>query len=365
MDKIVFAQARDSLQAVAGGEGGWLDVGKSFAQLVGADTASVLVWRSADQQVLAHEHTGVDPGLQAEYSEHYYQYDLLLQNALKGRMRLHWQVSDEAFPDERWGSQPFFNLLRRYGMQQVIALALHVSPGVIAGITLLRSTRLPVSAAQLHSGAMGELSDQARETFAECFTRTGAVRRSIHEVLQHGGALVFLVDENWNVASLDGRSLEGEVLGSPAHGRIRGNRLGIVDGRLREGFAAALRGAMSGVRGRLDCRIGEGQSMHLELLPLPAAARLTGADRWVITQAELRTPPALPSPEQLQAAFPITPAQARVLHGLCSGESVKQLAERFGCGVLTVRSHVVDLMRRMDCSRQAELVQRALLFGRE
>ena len=68
-----------------------------------------------------------------------------------------------------------------------------------------------------------------------------------------------------------------------------------------------------------------------------------------------------PSIDSLCGAFGITPAEARVLAALVAGQSPKQHAGAQGVSVHTVRSQLGSLMAKMGCTRQVELVRKALL----
>ena len=58
--------------------------------------------------------------------------------------------------------------------------------------------------------------------------------------------------------------------------------------------------------------------------------------------------------------FGLTPAQLQVLAFLAQGHAPEAIAEIIGVSVATVRTHLSDLFRKTDTTRQAELVARAL-----
>lgn len=61
--------------------------------------------------------------------------------------------------------------------------------------------------------------------------------------------------------------------------------------------------------------------------------------------------------------FGLTPAQVQVLAFLAQGHAPEAIADIIGVSVSTVRTHLSDLFRKTDTTRQAELVARALSFA--
>ncbi|MGZ8696615.1 MAG: response regulator transcription factor [Gaiellaceae bacterium] len=55
----------------------------------------------------------------------------------------------------------------------------------------------------------------------------------------------------------------------------------------------------------------------------------------------------------------LSPRQRQILGLMADGVRVKEIAVRFGLSETTVRNHVRELLRRLDCHSQLEAVARA------
>lgn len=67
------------------------------------------------------------------------------------------------------------------------------------------------------------------------------------------------------------------------------------------------------------------------------------------------------SAEVIQGLFDLTPAEARVAHGIAAGRTAEELARSLGISVETVRKHIAAVLAKTGLPRQAALV--GLLAG--
>jgi DNA-binding CsgD family transcriptional regulator len=67
------------------------------------------------------------------------------------------------------------------------------------------------------------------------------------------------------------------------------------------------------------------------------------------------------SAEVIQGLFDLTPAEARVAHGIAAGRTAEELARALGISVETVRKHIAAVLAKTGLPRQAALV--GLLAG--
>jgi DNA-binding CsgD family transcriptional regulator len=65
--------------------------------------------------------------------------------------------------------------------------------------------------------------------------------------------------------------------------------------------------------------------------------------------------------EVIQGLFDLTPAEARVAHGIAAGRTAEELARSLGISVETVRKHIAAVLAKTGLPRQAALV--GLLAG--
>jgi DNA-binding CsgD family transcriptional regulator len=64
--------------------------------------------------------------------------------------------------------------------------------------------------------------------------------------------------------------------------------------------------------------------------------------------------------DALCMAFRISPAEARVLGALVSGETLADHAQAHGVSIHTVRKQIANLRDKMGCTRQVDMVRQAL-----
>jgi DNA-binding CsgD family transcriptional regulator len=71
--------------------------------------------------------------------------------------------------------------------------------------------------------------------------------------------------------------------------------------------------------------------------------------------------PQIASAEVIRDLFDLTPAEARVAHGIAAGKTVNDLAGEAGLALGTIRQQLKSVFSKTGVSRQADLV--ALLVG--
>lgn len=64
-----------------------------------------------------------------------------------------------------------------------------------------------------------------------------------------------------------------------------------------------------------------------------------------------------PSGELLAETFGLTPAESRLLQALLQGQGLTDAAARLGVSVNTAKTHLRALFEKLECSRQADLIQ--------
>ena len=139
----------------------------------------------------------------------------------------------------------------------------------------------------------------------------------------------------------------------------RGERLAFADRPTDALFAEALSrlGSASDADSPIPIRArGERPPMIVHLVPARAATNEVFAGACSILIVTRVTPPAAPAAELLQGLFDLTPAEARVAHGIGGGRTVEAIAEAFGLSRETVRSQLKAVLGKMGLGRQADLV---------
>jgi DNA-binding CsgD family transcriptional regulator len=113
----------------------------------------------------------------------------------------------------------------------------------------------------------------------------------------------------------------------------------------------------------IPARMKDGRPCVTHVLPLRG-----GEARWEFEQgaiaavfiARAETAPEMPA-AALALMYDVTPAETRVLELVVEGRALKEIAEKLGVSITTVRTHLARLFHKTGTSRQAELVA---LIGR-
>jgi DNA-binding CsgD family transcriptional regulator len=181
---------------------------------------------------------------------------------------------------------------------------------------------------------------------------------------QRLGAGLLLVDTLRHVHLVDAGA--EQIVGS-------GNGLWIQGGRLRAsvGFDAQLEEAIARATGRGRSLVG--RSGLLLTLPrsgghLPLSIAVSPVDErdrpWGVAgplaMAFVTDPEKAqrPTEEGLRALFDFTPAEAKLVVGLCAGATLASYAQATGTSLNTVKSHLKRVFDKTGESRQADLVRR-------
>ena len=102
-------------------------------------------------------------------------------------------------------------------------------------------------------------------------------------------------------------------------------------------------------------------AMIAHIVPIRGAARDIFSRCAAMLMLTPVTRPEAPPVDLIRSLFDLTPAEARVAHGLAAGQTVKGIASESGTSENTVRSHVKVVLTKTGYSRQSDVV--ALLNG--
>lgn len=353
-----LSRAVDALSAVGSGQAPWSDAAQAACDLVGADEGACLVWRIPDRAVQMFDSYGGNPKKMQEYSDHFAGVDVLIDRGERTPAG-HWVVSDEAFPEAQWNRHEFFGgFLHSYGVRQVLALVLHVEPGVLASFSFHRHSRMPTRAADLRRGIFRRFSRNAHLAFSARYSVAAAVRQSLKESLGDSARA-------WVFASGEGRlqaispqasvpQLDCEWM------RLDEDELWHADPASLRRIRATIRRAIGGSIEAICVPGGNGVILRIEARPAPRLAHV-GDSHMALLSVERRIPGERPRAEDLRLLFDLTAAEARVLQEMCAGRSVQECAEALSCSVHTVRTHLAHILQKTCTRRQSELIQLATL----
>lgn len=183
--------------------------------------------------------------------------------------------------------------------------------------------------------------------------RSEAGRRDLSSILNNSEESAFLVDAQGRVLFANNA---GEAM-------LRdGTGLCAIDGRLATTVPAkteALRAMIcgdAGARSLLATPRRDGTNMIIQVLP-GSGMSPAGAARASIVFVKEPKERTLPSREQIQALFDLTPTQAAVAREILVGDGAQAAAARLGISHATARTHLLQVFDKTGTSRQAELVR--------
>lgn len=177
-------------------------------------------------------------------------------------------------------------------------------------------------------------------------------------------AMLNRLDEGAVLVDADGRMLFANVAAEELLRKGEGLRL--AKGRLATDAAplmgtllAMIANAARGAGAVLSLPRGDGTAQTVEVVPLAETGWLPQPPAAIVF---IRNPKAtaLPSQEEIQQTFDLTPAQAALARELLHGDGIPAAAIRLGISRSTARTHLLELFQRTGTNRQAELVRLVL-----
>ena len=354
----IFKRAADTVEAAGKSDASWREVAQAACDFLGTDEGWCVVWRTSDRQVLLMEGNVGETPKSREYEEHYYTTDVLLDLDLKPRQ---WVVSDEVFPDSAASRLEFFSAwLRPHRVDQVVSLSLRVAPDTFAALSFHRHTRMPQVASDLTRGRYRRFTQLAHAAFSARYSQAAHTRKMLSEATDSDDVASFFVDAAGRLEGVH-ESAQMPQLTWSSFRIVQGN-VRHVSARAQTRFETLVAAALQGRHGSIFVPGDQGAIVRVEARPAPASARL-GQRPVAFVRLERRHADARPAEEDLSALFALSASEARVLQALCLGLSVAQCAERLGRSEATVRSHIANLLRKMHCARQSDLVRMAMRAG--
>ncbi len=155
--------------------------------------------------------------------------------------------------------------------------------------------------------------------------------------------------------------LAQEIFAGPLFA-VRHDKLWHADPRVRTMLLRHVAAAcQTGVRQTMTIPAGSGATVAIDMAVAGPSLRIAGECCVLMRMQRRDSGGTHPDPDRLAAAFRITPAEARVLAALVSGQTAAVYAASAGVSLNTVRKQIAMLMTKMHCNRQSELVRKAIL----
>jgi len=214
--------------------------------------------------------------------------------------------------------------------------------------------------------ALAEEDDAAREMCGVLEAVVGHIGQGLvhsHSVLQRSvvGAVMEAVLEGMHfpavVVNRSGEVVFGNGVARALEGSGFGPFFESEDGRLVFGKRASDQAFVGALKAAWEDGAGEVRRIIEEsvLISVRRVDAVGGAELAVVTLRELgaRVSHRI---EEVGTLLGLTPAQSKVAMAIFEGQSVKEFAQVNRTSVTTVRWHLQEVMRRVGCKSQAELV---------
>ncbi|MFS2167024.1 helix-turn-helix transcriptional regulator [Variovorax sp. Varisp62] len=354
---VALRRALDAIAHLDDPHPPWTDLLQGVQQVVGGDSATFILLENGNE-LLSFQQVNVSAAAQREYAQHFCAHDILIPPTL-GAPPGSWFDTHELFSSTFLSRNAYYaDFMCRHDARQMLACIVDQGPQRRGGLTVQRNT----------AASARQLLDSTRIRRVTHALWQGLVRRDVRARQWLGdaesafaafGEAIFLATPMGTV--LRASAGAQEFFGTNRSLRLRGQRLWHPSAQAQQVLAAGL--AQAAQSPQLICLSIPGGPAGREHLELARAAPQLSLGEEVLVLARIRfgRSQEAPSMNSLCSTFGITPAEARVLAALVAGQSPKQHAGAQGVSVHTVRSQVTSLMAKMDCTRQVDLVRKALL----
>lgn len=334
----------------------WQDLLERTSTLLGTDGAVLIVHR---QGVVDVRQTGASERAVQDYSTHFHPQDLLLRGM--GLPTGTWLDTQSLLSSsERQRSSYYTDFMCKHRMRQLGAV-------MLAGRSSSQWASLGFQREQPDDRLIERLNRPAITRFLGALQPALLARqqrieqgmRSTQPVFVHFNEAVLLVNDAGFVIDADEAALQRLALDAGL--LLRQRRLWHAQERVRTTIGQALRHAGEHPYSlRLRLQTAEGtRPVELAFALAPAHLRLIG-ERLLLLKVRFAAARARPQAQHLQERFAITAAEARVLAALADGQTLAEHAQAHGSSIHTVRKQVAVLMAKLGCTRQADLVRKAL-----
>lgn len=332
----------------------WPSALTAVADALNADTVSLTIIDKSGAVPLIHVAPRTDPFWRRTFIERWSGTNLVRERGLRRPVGHAYQFKD-LLPRSEFERTAFYNeFFLPQRMEVGLFANLAKAPTEVAGIGFNRSWRkgrFDQNEHQLLNALAPHL--QRAVSLNLRVLRSETARRDLSSILNNCEEGAFLVDKQARILFANNA---GEAM-------LRdGTGLRASDGRLATTVAAkteALRAMLSGgagARSMLATPRRDGTNLVIQVLPASGISRrgAPGASIVFVKEPKER---ALPSSEQIQALFDLTPAQAALAREILVGDGAQAAAARLGISHATARTHLLQVFDKTGTGRQAELVR--------
>lgn len=357
--EIAARDAVDAVRQLADPRPPWNDILRSAQRLIGADSASFILFDSG--QVAALEQVNIQAAAQDEYERHFHSQDIFMRRGLSRPVGT-WLDSEEVLPlRERHRNAYYVDFMLRHRLRHMLAFVIEDGPTRSAAFTVQRESVLPDARSHLQSTRVQAYVRELQKALARRRQAALHWQETIDTAFQTFGEAACLVSLRgsllWNSQNFE------QMMGEPAVLRLRQHQLQHPDPRVDQAFRAALvRAGIERSPVHLALPAATGPGLGLEMVPAQPILGF-GSESCVLVRMRRLQAKSQPSPDALAMVFGLSAAESRVLAALAGGQAPGDYASARGLSVHTVRKHIANLMGKMNCSRHADAIRMALATG--
>jgi len=356
---IAVRRATEAVSHLADPDPPWQDILRTARDMVGADSGTLIVF-DARHNLLNLSAIGFSEACAADYQNHYYRCDVLERDSRLSPCGTWLDTATMYARGQLQRTEFYTDFMVKHRMAQILSLVVESNAVMHAAVGFQRSTVDARASDRLQSGAYAGYFRALRKQLARRESMLAIGWRSIESAFTDVGEAVLLISKDAMVDKMS--TLAARYLDDGNGWHVRGGRLRHADGKLQALFEShCLAVARDGQGRSLASASGWGELFWLDISMAPEALNLIGG-RMLLLRMRRKSAFAPPDIDRLESVFAITRAEAAVLAGLATGHSVDEVAMLRNASVLTVRKQVASLLRKMECSRQSELVRLASLL---
>lgn len=361
INTVAFQRAMDALQQLAAPTPPWHDILATARDFIGADAGSFLMY-GKDQDLLMLEQTGIDAAAEREYREHFHAFDPLVKPAFDAPPGTWFDsLRLPPSPGNQEQSLAFYaDYFSKHRIGQVLAFIVENDGFVKACFSFQRSTPQSMARSSMAQEAVTLYTRALTSAFSQRRKAAHARLDAIEATLAGFGEATFLATRHglvWRPSPLATEWLRSAHMLCPQDSTLT-HASPVVARRLRLALKQVAHTSRSAT---LAVPAGWGEALRLDIGPAHASIKL-GTESILFVRLCRNSAFAQSDAEELCAHFGLTPAEGRVLAALISGHAPNEYASAAGLAQHTVRNQIAALMRKMGCSRQAELVRLGALL---
>lgn len=355
MSEVLLSRALEAAHHLKDPAPPWEEVLRTASSLMGTDGAVFIVQRQGRVDI---QQVGADPSAVSDYTQHFHTQDVLLSPGMAAPVGS-WLDTYEILSHRDRARGSYYNdFMCRHHMRQLGSFILtRESPNNWSSLGVQREYEDPGLAERMASARVSHYLHALNEAVKARSRNAEQWLLSAETMFERMEEAVLLVSPTGAIVQASGSTREklrdaGLLkLGELWHAQD------VMRSSLRMGLAQANSEKESSITLRVPGATGE--LLQFSLVKAAAALRLLNED---LVFVRVRFPHSFRGKEidALRRSFSLTLAEARVLYALVCGKIAKEYAGQEGVSIHTVRKQIATLMQKMNCSRQLELVQKAM-----